>query len=160
MCEQRNSGCNMHSLKQQRVPLGLWVPLSKVRVDRAVNNIFVHHIFVHICRAPRPTPLGEYKKSGFSWRLSVSSFHHPFLRLSSQFLRCFFGPGNGWQIGSDCKANRRMESNWKPDRKASSKLQTEAFVLWFRSWLRHEHCSTDRDDSGSMLHRQQASSKE
>ena len=104
------------------------------------------------------TPLGEYKKSGFSWRLSVSSFHHPFLRLSSQFLRCVFGPENGWQIGSDCKANRPMESNWKPDGKASSKLQTEAFVLWFRSWLRHEHCSTDRDDSGSMFHRQQASS--
>ena len=44
-----------------------------------------------------------------------------------------------------------MESNWKPDGKASSKLQTEAFLLWFRLWLRHEHRSTDRDDSGSML---------
>ena len=30
------------------------------------------------------------KKSGFSWRLSASSFHDPFLRLSSQFLRCVF----------------------------------------------------------------------
>ena len=74
--------------------------------------------------APQP----EYKKSGFSWRLSVSSFHNLFLRLSSQFLRYVFGPENGWQIGSYCKANRLMESNWKPDGKASSKLQTEAFL--------------------------------
>ena len=44
--------CNKNPLKQQWVPFGPWVPLGKVREDRAVNNIFVHHIFVHICRAP------------------------------------------------------------------------------------------------------------
>ena len=46
-----------------------------------------------------------------------------------------------------------MESNWKPDGKASSKLQTEAFVFRFRLWLRHEHRSTDRDILGQIAAR-------
>ena len=73
------------------------------------------------------TPHRAYKKSGFLWKLSASSFHHRAQRLSSQFLRCVFGPESGWQIGSDLKANRPTKWNQKPGGKAKAKLQTESF---------------------------------